>query len=85
MSAYLIGGNSAKSDRRAEGRTEGKEAERSARVSVRVTSDDSESKGECDSDAKKRLMAIVPASRTSALRSAPTYPCARDENARSSS
>ena len=89
MSAYLTGGNSAKSDRNTDGRTEEREVDRSERVSVNVVGSadcmGGKEEEECDLDANQRLMAVVPASRTIALKSAPTYPCMRDENARSSS
>lgn len=63
---------SRKRERMAEGRTDGSEAARSSRVNTRDGEDVSpefESGGCMDN---QRFIAVVPASRTTALRSAPT-------------
>lgn len=66
-----MGGVSINRERMAEGLTEGRDATRSGRVSISFAGEISLSLG-CE--ASHRLMAMVPASRTTALRSAPTYP-----------
>ena len=73
MSEYLTGGSSAKRDRRADGLTEGRQATRSEKVKESVASADGKSGVRDDGfETNQRLIAVVPASRTTALRSAPT-------------
>ena len=74
MSEYLTGAESKNTERSAEGLTLGNEDRRSAVVSSGFEL--GEVAGSVVCAVTQRLMAIVPASRTTALRSAPTYPCA---------
>lgn len=71
MSEYLTGAESRNTERSADGLTVGKEDMRSAVVSSGV-----DPAGEAEGSAGwviiQRLIAIVPASRTTALKSAPT-------------
>lgn len=71
MSEYRMGGVSMNRERIAEGLTAGREATRSGRLN-----DKSDGLPEVPSgcEASQRLIAVVPASRTTALKSAPTYP-----------
>jgi hypothetical protein len=69
-------------DRIAEGRTVGSDARRSGSVNSKFGEEDGAADGLV---ASHRLIAIVPASWTTALKSAPTYPCARDATERRSS
>jgi hypothetical protein len=71
ISEYLTGGNSKNSERNAEGRTDGSDAWRSAMVNVNRGGEIDETADDGFS-ANHRFIASVPASRTTALKSAPT-------------
>ena len=81
MSEYLTGAESRNTERSAEGLTLGNEDSKSA---VESSGFELEAAGSAAWAVIQRLMAIVPASRTTALRSAPTYPCALNATVRRS-
>ena len=58
---------------------------RRMKVNISCVDEDDLAEGVPEFVASHRFIAIVPASRTTALRSAPTYPCAREAMARRSS